>query len=381
MLRTASWNSRGLFGSVTALQWKVAGKYQRVAGLSLKSDVLCVQETHGCAEDVEAMSRQLNQFLWFSTFCSHTYGGGCMIGIRKSIAEKFHTIRHTEVCEGRIHCIDCIGEAGSLQVVNVHLVPGLARGEWREWVGRLQSCLLLDERSVSIVIGDFNFYPAEEGRFDITSGTVIEGDGWHEEAFHDICSGLVEIEQLDPTRRQVTAEGKVTSLSRLDRAFVRGHAVDVMDMRPRAVVVGCPTKADPTSDHLPLVITLHAPRSKPVRSDAIPKWLVKHPKFDDHLAQCLDRGPADPNLRLRLFKDAVSAAAELTRKEIARGSAVSVHEKLYWSTLLFRASRSGDVRRARKATAAWPDLLRWCGEEGGGCRQAGSEFVHLGLAV
>ena len=41
-----------------------------------------------------------------------------------------------------------------------------------------------------------------------------------------------------------------------------------------------------------------------------------------------------------------------------------MHGKLYWATLLFRASRSGDVRRARKATEAWPDLLRWCGGDG-----------------
>ena len=287
-----------------------------------------------------------------------------MIGIRKSVAEKFHTIQHTEACEGRIHSIVCTGDAGSLQVVNVHLVPGLARGVWREWVGRLQACLLRDERSVSVVIGDFNFFPAEEGRFDVASGTVIEGDGWHEDAFHDICSGLVETEQLGPIRRQVTAEGEVTSLSRLNRAFVRGHAVDTMDMRPRAVAVGCPTTADPASDHLPLVVTLHAPGTKPVRSDCISKWLVRHPRFDEHLAQCLDRGPADPNLGLQLFKDAVRAAAELTRQEVARGSAVSVHEKLYWATLLFRASRSGDARRARGATVAWPDLLRRCGGDG-----------------
>ena len=274
MLRTASWNSRGLFGSAAALQWMVAGKYQRVAGLSLKSDALCVQEIHGCAEGVEAMSRQLIQSLWFSTFCSHTYGDGCMVGIRKSVAEKFHTLRHTEVCECRTHCIGCSGEAGSLQVVSVHLVPGFTREEWREWVGKLQACLLRDERPVSVVIGDFNFFPAGEGRFDVATGTVIVGNGWHEETFHDICSRPVEIEQLDPTRRQVTAEGEVTSLFRLDRVFVRGHATDVMDMRPRAVVVGCPTKADPASDHLPHAMTLHAPGPKSVRSDCIPKWPI-----------------------------------------------------------------------------------------------------------
>lgn len=126
----------------------------------------------------------------------------------------------------------------------------------------------------TIAGGDMNGTHADDDRQFIGAGASrgadLVGAAWERMLPH-----LVEAHQPDPTRRQVTG-GRLQSMARLDRFYMRVGASYLIDTRPRAIVVGS-VVAERASDHIPVVLNI--PQRGGVPSEGIPVWACRDAAF------------------------------------------------------------------------------------------------------
>ena len=101
--RCATWNTRGLLGSTASSQtfWEQKHHLKRLAE---KSDVVCLQETHGKDEFLQAQTVLHSQFRMFGTFIpDNVNAGGSAILIHEGLLPDHAVIGHESTQQERDH--------------------------------------------------------------------------------------------------------------------------------------------------------------------------------------------------------------------------------------------------------------------------------------
>ena len=167
-LRCISWNTRGLLGSPASSQHSRIRKHAYLARLARNNDIICLQETHGKDEFLQAIQVLVPQFRLFGTFIpNNVNASGSAIVIHKNLLPDGAIVTHVTTCQGRDHIVtvrpgDCV-----LVVVNVHVEPDLTLRGPRERLRRFCPHWPRYPEAFGVIIGDFNICEPEEGRFSV----------------------------------------------------------------------------------------------------------------------------------------------------------------------------------------------------------------------
>ena len=358
-LRIASWNCPGLCGSLTADGNKLSLKTKRLSELCEKHDVVCLQEAHCSEADCYNMNSRDQSFLWYSAPGAPCTRGGCLMGIRKQLFSRIQFL-HKVLVVGRVHCLVGHGISSVLLIVNIHIEPGISREQYKNWWTKIITECQAHRDAVVVCIGDVNCVPEDEGRFDFCTGRHQHVDPWHDRALWDICHDLIEIDQPEPTRREVR-DHVVVSVSKLDRCFMFGFSQDIVDMRPVLTTLGMASQMDKASDHVPISLHISMPHSKAPKHGNIPLWIVRHPLYERILTQAMEEADhdSDVNDQISFFKAAAKRSHLRFHEALNKQQASSVDEQLHFATLAFRGCRSGDRRAVERALAAMTKLLEF----------------------
>ena len=131
---------------------------------------------------------------------------------------------------------------------------------------------------MTFVVGDFNCYVTEEGKYSTMSRAVSFQAAKYAHVYADHFQGYVDIGGDYFTHRSSTHSGHHT-LSRIDRCLCSLPSGDLLDRRPSSRTLVDILKDNFCSDHVPVVFSLGCHRPPPDTQMPIPEWLCSHPLF------------------------------------------------------------------------------------------------------
>ena len=152
-LRCISWNTRGLLGSPASSQHSRERKHAYLTRLARYNDI-CLQETHGKDEFLQAVQVLVPQFRLFGTLIpNNESAGGSAIFIHENLLPDGAIVTHVTTCQGRDHIVttrsgDCV-----LVVVNVHFEPDLTWRGLRERLRRISPHWPCYPGALGVIIG------------------------------------------------------------------------------------------------------------------------------------------------------------------------------------------------------------------------------------
>ena len=121
-LRCASWNARGLLGSTASSQTSREQKHRYLKRRVDKIDVVCVQETHGKDEFLQALQVLHTQFRMFGIFMLDIVNaGGSEMFIRKHLLPDQAVVTHEVTYQSRDHIIKVQFGESFLVIINCTL--------------------------------------------------------------------------------------------------------------------------------------------------------------------------------------------------------------------------------------------------------------------
>ena len=396
--KIASFDFRGLFLSRFVDFSIQKHKWDFLEFLKQKHDILLLQECHGSQADMEMLHSRDTSWQWYGSFCSDSGKGGIMVGVGPKLTgtSVSCTYMWESLVRGRIGALSIGVQGYVVNLVNVHLVPGLLAIQFKEQINLIYQFLQIWSGRFNVLMGDFNFVDDHEGRLGIKTGLTIRPDTWHETVFHEKLGFLLEVCQPDYTRRGtelVNGIATTTQLARLDRCFLDINGVELGDMKPISGTIGKCTNCNDISDHVPVFLHLCPPTDRPPVSNRLPQWISEHPLYEHCVSQligssddflenlrykwcpkcnaeefnteleecrCNSDHRVDPFDALRFFQRCLTAAWKQFHRILATRTATSREEKLYWATKFFRCSRNGDSAEVSRCIAAYPDL-KGCG--------------------
>ena len=112
---------------------------------------------------------------------------------------------------------------------------------------------------VGVILGDFNICDLEEGRFNVWNQKFTDGDPRKTAVFHSFFPHVLEVAQSDYTRRDTTALGVTSTLSRIDRIFINLHMAEARDFHCSSHVVENLGKRTIPSDHAAVRLVIQKP--------------------------------------------------------------------------------------------------------------------------
>ena len=177
-LRCVSWNSRGLLGSAASSQRSREQKHIYLRRPARNNDIICLQETHGKDEFLQAVQISHTQFRLFGTFTlNNVNADGSAILIHKNTLPDGATVTHVTTCQGRDHSLTKRSGESVLVVVNVHFEPDLVLGDLRARLRHISLHWPRFPETFGVIIGDLKLCEPEEGRFHVRYQTfTTEGD-------------------------------------------------------------------------------------------------------------------------------------------------------------------------------------------------------------
>ena len=132
-LRCISWNTRGLLGSAASCQRSREQKHIYPTRLARKSDIICLQETHGKDEFLQAIHVLHTQFRMFGTFTpNNVNASGSVILVHKDLLPDHACVSHEITSQGRDHNVTIRSGEGVLVIVKVHFKHDLVVRDLRE---------------------------------------------------------------------------------------------------------------------------------------------------------------------------------------------------------------------------------------------------------
>ena len=254
-----------------------------------KSDVVCVQETHGKDGFLQTPQVLRTQFRMFGTFMpDNAHAGGSGMFIRKNLLPGRAAVTHEVTYQCRDHIIKVQSGESLLVIINVHFDPGPSLRSLRERLRRLCTHWPRYPQSFGVLNGDFNVCEPEEGRFNVTNQTFAKGDAGKTALFRTFFPFALEIAQPNFTRKDAAADGAIRTLSRIDRAFINVPMAEARDFRCHFHVTDNLGERSIPSDHVGIRITFWKRQDHCGTSLQVPPWMSKHPLFCTILKQISD---------------------------------------------------------------------------------------------
>ena len=210
--------------------------------------------------------------------------GGLLIFCKRAFLSKFNVIEDQLVIPGRIAGIKLLGNAGALQLSNVHAEPILNAERRIDQLSRLRDACGSTVICQNVLAGDFNFVLEAEDRYRPAlkrfSGQR-QADGTY---FLDNFRDFVEAMQSEHTRQG--GHGAATVLSRLDRIYVTLGAWETNDFNMRVSAQKDLNVIKQLPDHVPVcaLISHKTFGGGDFGSPQIPSWISKHSCWPSRLA-------------------------------------------------------------------------------------------------
>ncbi len=377
--RVATWNCRTLFGSTqggSSQRRLVRATVRVIEKLVASHDIVLLQETHGCEEDLASLRCRFLRHSIFGCFTVGQHGGGLVFIICMKFMNAYgdptllkKVLRVNSVVPGRIAFVT-LPVLTRLAIFNIHVDPGMPGYDPRygnaklRMIHQLFGAVPAKPLTHSILAGDWNIVEADDSRFHPLINKFTPDSSIHSKILEGKLVGYTELHQPAFTRRQVEG-GAISVLSRIDRLYSNGFTCELLDRRPQTSTVGLVTDLTSPSDHVPVLVCF-SPRSVgPPEFPCIPGWVAKHPEFPGAVGSmwsCVKHRVVDPLARLEMAKSILHSAAVITKRKAAAIGANSTAEKLHWALLGYRGFRQGlaGAKLLRRAAAAFillKDLL------------------------
>ena len=267
------------------------------------------------------------RFQFFCTFIPGTENtGGSAICIDNYLLPKDAIVTHMITCQSRDHIVNVQSDQKNLVIVNVHFEPELTLRNLRERLCFITPHWPQYPDAVGI-LGDFNTWEPEEGRFNVWNQTFTDGDTGKTALFHSLFPHVLEITQPDYTKRDSTVIGIIRTLSRIDRIFINLPMAEARDFLCYSHVFENLGKRSIPSDHAAVRMVIQKPTIRG-HHKRIPRWMTNHPVFCSILKRLNDdhRYSADPFGALADFKTILEKAKKQTVRELSRKTPDSLEQ-------------------------------------------------------
>ena len=163
----------------------------------------------------------------------------------------------------------------ALDFVNVHFEPEVPLRRLRGSLRLITPHWPSYPNAVGIILGDFNICEPEEGRLNVWNQTFTDGDAGKTVMFHPFFPHVLEIAQLDYTRRDSTALGIIRTLSRIDRFFINLPMAEARDFHCYSHVFENLGNQTIPSAHAAVRLVIHKPSNREQQGKRIPCWMSK----------------------------------------------------------------------------------------------------------
>ena len=179
----------------------------------------------------------------------HVNAGGHATLIRKWLLRGGCVLQHQITRVGQDHLITLSSEIGLFMHANVHFRPNSTLGELRPRLHAIHAHWPVYPAGVGVLIGDLNICDPEEGRFCEASQTFSHGDQGRTATFGSVFPHALQNAHPNCTRKDVSIDCILCTLSRIDRAFIdipvaearffqcRAQTVDDLGVDPHRVTI------------------------------------------------------------------------------------------------------------------------------------------------
>ena len=349
-MRCITWNTRGLVGSVFSRQRNREFKLKFLKRL-LDNNNICLQEVHGKDEFLQAIQVLAPRFRLFGTFLHDSENvGGSAICIHRDLLPEEAIVSHVITCQGRDHFVNIQSGRHNLVIVNVHFEPELTLRQLRGRLRLIHPHWPVYPSGVGIILGDFNICDPEEGRFNVWNQSFTDGDLGKTAVFHSFFPHVLEVAQLDYTRRDATALGAIRTLSRIDRIFIiypwLNHEISIV------ILMSLRT----SGRKLFRVTTLQYAQIEDTRANVLPAGCPNIPFF---VPYCSNFMTTTGSLLTHLlcafaeFKVLLHKAKKMTKRELSRQTPDCIGAKLSITSTALRAYRNRHLGTLIRCCEAW----------------------------
>ena len=223
-----------------------------------RTDVLLIQESHGCQEDADQLSLVISSHQFWCSCGVNPTAGGVVIGLSRQ------TYNVDAICDDDVEILDpgrilaivakrMPDGAAAVCFLTVHVQPDLLKRERIAFFRKICDYERRHPGALLIMGGDFNSLPEDEFVFQVQTSRLTP---CHPGAAKDFASilGWSEIFQEDYTRvgrhtSDTDDVGEVRTLARLDRLYSNLNVVDLLDLRPSAATCASVLERFHISDH------------------------------------------------------------------------------------------------------------------------------------
>lgn len=362
-LSFATWNCASLLGTIASDPQRRRRKWRTVSHLIETHDLIGLQEARGDDGDFSRLPSShhwVGTFMAFSSTSGGSSGGGCVIGLRQRLRGLFPRVRHQVLLQGRAHALLCLpaDSDDGILFVNLHMQPASQLVVRKGIIDSIAAIVAQNSRCIPVAVGDWNFVHADGPRVDLRRLEEVSAYDTLATHFERRLSHFIELEQMAPTRRQMS-DGFAMSASRLDRVYARLCPAEMGKIILRVLALGDAFRSNNPLDHIPVSARISIKsRRDPHLSVPIAAALCRSPELAAEAARLI--GALPDNLSAFVLCDCVT---ESFREAARRASKLLAAKRSLPAALLaqtalgvFRASRRGDSQGVERGVRANRDL-------------------------
>jgi hypothetical protein len=132
-------------------------------------------------------------------------------------AAGINTFEEHVIAPGWCLALRCRGPQFSAQYINLHLEPALSHADKVKLMRAIADAAAAFSGD-TFLMGDLNFVPSDESRFQVAECRDASGDTKLAIEFEALFGDFTELHQAGYTRKQI-AHGMISTLSRIDRIY------------------------------------------------------------------------------------------------------------------------------------------------------------------
>ena len=354
-------NVPGLIGGMRNDSWRVCAKFAHLRSSLARVDVSIWVEAHGNAPILRALRHEFPDHLFWGSFINQR-AGGVLFAMSKAFASRFTDTPHFHTLyRGRVAYLRCNSPEGGFDLYGVHLCPQWTNLVKQDALRSIHRVLRPAQEAHSIIAGDFNYLPPDEGMYHFLTGAVTRTAAPLHDLFLNLFPFFSDINDDYPTHRDFSAEGVLNSASRLDRIYSNLFPVLLHDHEPHLHSPWHLLQHPEISDHIPLILTFPEPRLASPPASQVPLWIAKHPSFTTHVNDVIasqpDWGTGDVTERYHRLAATLTKATHLTRLTTRHSPTASIDEAIAIAITATRAATRHQPRLVASCLRRLPALV------------------------